>query len=184
MRKVRACPRCRYPVGEGAIRPRYWLEDGTFGFYRRGHATCPHIQDEIMEPVEHLCRRCNSSVDDNSPFCPTCEAAQVIAAPKEYARSPVTVMVENTQPFFNAGTFPKSIGNSDSKAELRGAFYAAIVVIILSLVQPGGILIVTLPLGGFLSVWMYRRFSLGAEASPRTGFRLGAFTGLFVFGLL
>jgi hypothetical protein len=160
------------------------LEDGTFGFYLRAHATCSQIQDEIMEPVEHLCPRCKSSVDDNSPFCPTCEAAQVIAAPKEYARSPVTVMVESTQPFFNAGTFPKSIGNRDAKAELRAAFYAAIVGSLLSLVQPGGSFVIALPVAGFLSVVLFRRFNLKNELPPRTGFRLGAICGLFAFGLL
>jgi hypothetical protein len=137
-----------------------------------------------MKAVEHSCPRCNSPVDDNSPFCPTCEAAQVLAAPKEYARSPVTVMVEGTPAFLNAESFAKPTGNSDAKAELRSAFYSAIVGAVLSLIQPGGGFIVTLPLGGFLSVLLYRRFSGGTEPSPRTGFRLGAISGLFVFGLL
>jgi len=137
-----------------------------------------------MKSVEHVCQRCNSSVDDNSPFCPTCEAAQVIAAPKEYARSPVTVTVEGTQPFFNAGTFPRTVGRRDAKAELRAAFYAAIVGAVLSLVQPGASFVIALPVAGFLSVVLYRRFSLKSEPSPRTGFRLGAICGLFAFGSL
>jgi hypothetical protein len=123
-------------------------------------------------------------VDDNSPFCPSCEAAQVIAAPKEYARRPVTVAVEGTSAFLNAGTHPESTGNRDAKAELRAAFYAAIVGAVLSLVQPGASFFLALPVAGFLSVVLYRRFSVKREPSSRTGFRLGAIGGLFVFGLL
>jgi hypothetical protein len=123
-------------------------------------------------------------VDDNSPFCPTCEAAQVLVATKEYTRAPVTVAVEGAPAFFNAGTFPKPTGNRDAKAELRAAFYAAIVGVVLSLVQPGASFVIALPVAGFLSVLLYRRFSLKNEPSPRTGFRLGAIGGLFVFGLL
>lgn len=137
-----------------------------------------------MDVVEHPCPRCSSSVDDNSPFCPTCEAAQVLAAPKEYSRSPVTVTVEGTPAFLNAGTFSKTTGNTNAKAELRAAFYAAIIAAVLSLIQPRGAFILTLPLGGFLSVLLYRRLSIGSEPSLRTGFRLGAISGLFVFGLL
>ncbi len=147
-------------------------------------ATAHPIQGEIIEAVEHSCPRCHSTVDDNSPFCPTCEAAQVLAAPKEYVRSPVTVTVEGTPAFSNAGSFPKSTGGRDAKAELRAAFYAAIVGAVLSLVQPGASFVIALPVAGFLSVLLYRRFSLKSEPSPRTGFRLGAIGGLFVFGLL
>jgi hypothetical protein len=108
----------------------------------------------------------------------------VRSAAKEYLRPPVTVVVEGTPAFLTAGTFSKPTGNTNARAELRAAFYAAIVAAILSLIQPGGALILALPLGGFLSVLLYRRFSLGSEPSPRTGFRLGAISGLFVFGLL
>lgn len=137
-----------------------------------------------MGPVEHLCPRCNSSVDDNSPFCPKCEAAQVRSTPKEYSRSPVTVAVEATPAFLNAGTFPKATANGDARAELRAAFYAAIVGAVLSLVQAGTGFLLALPIAGSLSVLLYRRFSLKSEPSPRTGFRLGAISGLFAFGLL
>jgi hypothetical protein len=123
-------------------------------------------------------------VDDNSSFCPTCEAAQVLVAPKEYARSQITVAVEGTPAFLNAAIFPKASGNRDAKAELRAAFYAAIVGAVLSLVQPGASFVIALPVAGFLSVLLYRRFSLKSQPSPRTGFRLGAMGGLFVFGLL
>jgi hypothetical protein len=123
-------------------------------------------------------------VDDNSPFCPACEAAQVRSTAKEYSRSPVTVTVEGTPAFLNAGTFSRAAGNRDARAELRAAFYSAIVGAVLSLVQPGASFIIALPVAGFLSVILYRRFSLKNEFSARTGFRLGAIGGLFAFALL
>jgi hypothetical protein len=123
-------------------------------------------------------------VDDDSPFCPTCEAAQVIVAPREYARSPVTVTVEGTPAFLNSGIFSKTTGSRDAKAELRAAFYSAIVGSVLSLVQPGASFVIALPVAGFLCVLLYRRFSLKSNPSRRTGFRLGAISGLFVFGLM
>ena len=48
----------------------------------------------------------------------------------------------------------------------------------------GQAFVLALPLGGVVSVLLYRRLSSGIEPSPRTGFRLGALSGLFVFGLL
>src|ERR1700754_455582 len=140
--------------------------------------------DEIMEVVEHSCPRCHSTVDDNSPFCPTCEAAQVLVAPKEYVRTPVTVGVDSAPAFLNAGAFSKSGGNRDAKPEIRAAFYAAIVGTVLSLIQPRASFVFALPVAGFLSVFLYRRFSLKSETSTRTGFRVGAIGGLFVFGLM
>lgn len=137
-----------------------------------------------MKAVEHSCPRCNSTVDDNSAFCPTCEASQVRAAAKEYFRPPVTVAIEGTPPFLTAANFAKATGNTNARAELRAAFYSAVVAAVLSMVQPGAGFILTLPLGGFLAVLLYRRFSLGCEPTPRTGFRLGAITGLFLFGLM
>lgn len=134
--------------------------------------------------MEHFCPRCHSSVDDNSPFCPTCEAAQVLAAPKEYVRSPITVTVDGASGFLNAEAFSKPARSGDAKAQMRAAFYAAIVGAVLSLVQPGASFVIALPLAGFLTLLLYRRFSLKSEVSPRAGFRLGAISGLFVFGLL
>lgn len=103
---------------------------------------------------------------------------------KEYLRPPVTVAGEGTPAFLTAAHLPNATGNADARSELRAAFYAAIVAAVLSLIQPRGGFILTLPLGGLLSVLLYRRLSLGSEPSLRTGFRLGAISGLFVFGLL
>jgi hypothetical protein len=123
-------------------------------------------------------------VDDNSAFCPTCEAAQVHATSKEYSRSPVSVAADGTPALIGAASLPGIGASADAHAKLRSAVYGAIVAAVLSLIQPGASFILALPLGGFLSVLLYRRRSVGDDAMPRAGFRLGALTGLFGFGRL
>lgn len=108
----------------------------------------------------------------------------MLAAPKEYTRSPVTVMVDGTPAFLEAGTFSRPAEVRDAKSELRAAFYAAVVGAVLSLVQPGASFVLALPVAGFLSVLLHRRFGRKSEFSARAGFRSGAISGLFVFGLL
>ena len=136
--------------------------------------------------MEHPCPRCNASVDDGSPFCPTCEAAQVRAITREYSRVPVNVAAtaSSTTMFAETGVVQSSIpAKADAHGELRSALYAGIIAAVLSMIQPASF-ILALPLGGFLSVLLYRRRSLGDDPGPRAGFRLGTFTGLFAFGLL
>lgn len=137
-----------------------------------------------MKAVEHPCPRCNSSVDDNSAFCPTCEAAQVRTPAKADLRPSISIANEDVSTFSNAGYSAKARGNPDARAELRSAFYASIVGVVLSLVQPQASFVLALPLAGFISVLLFRRLSRGTEPSLRAGFRVGAFTGLFVFGLM
>jgi hypothetical protein len=135
--------------------------------------------------VEHACPRCNASVDDSAPFCPTCEAAQIRATPREYSRGPVGVAAASSATVFaeNGAVQSRVPATADAHAELRSALYAGIIAAALSMIQPESF-ILALPLGGFLSVLLYRRRSMGDDPGRRAGFRLGAFTGLFAFGLL
>jgi hypothetical protein len=136
--------------------------------------------------VEHDCPRCNASVDDSSPFCPTCEAAQVRATTREYSRAPVSVAesASSAAVFAETGHLPsRTTAKADAHSELRSALYAGVVAAALSTIQPASF-ILALPLGGFLSVLLHRRRSMGEDPGPLAGFRLGAFTGLFAFGLL
>jgi hypothetical protein len=95
----------------------------------------------------------------------------------------VTVTIEGTPAFLNAGTFPRSTTKQHARAEPRAAFYAAVVGTVLSLIQPRASFVLA-TVAGFLSALLYRRFSFGGEPTTRAGFRLGAISGLFVFGLL
>ena len=86
--------------------------------------------------------------------------------------------------FAETGPLPSRItARADAHAELRPALYAGIIAAVLSMIQPAS-LILALPLSGFLSVLLYRRRSTGEDPRPLTGFRLGALTGLFAFGVL
>ena len=135
--------------------------------------------------MEHACPRCNAAVDDDIPFCPTCEASQIRTTAKEYFRAPINVMSEvSSVPVFLGEARPHvDQARVDGHAELRSALYAGVVGALLSMVQPLATL-VALPFAGFLSVLLYRRRSLANDPPPRMGFRLGALTGLFAFGLL
>jgi MFS family permease len=62
---------------------------------------------------------------------------------------------------------------------LRAAMAAGVIAGLLSMLPLGFIL--GLPLGGFLSVLLYRRRSWSADPSRSAGFRLGALSGLFGF---
>jgi len=62
---------------------------------------------------------------------------------------------------------------------LRAAIAAGVIAGLLSMLPLGFIL--GSPLGGFLSVLLYRRRSWSADPSRSAGFRLGALSGLFGF---
>lgn len=126
-------------------------------------------------------------MDDNSPFCPACEAAQVRTTPKADLRPAIVVAAGGTPSFSSSVPLAKNPENMDARTELRSAFYAAIIGAllnaVLTLIQPRAGFVLALPLSGFLSVLLFRRLSRGSETSAPKGFRIGAFTGLFVFGL-
>jgi len=135
--------------------------------------------------VEHACPRCNASVDDSIPFCPTCEASQIRATAKQYSHPPIKVLSETGGvPLFSVEPGPDvDHARADGHAEIRSALYAGVVGALLSMIHPLA-MAMALPFAGFLSVLFFRRRSLSNDPSPRVGFRLGALSGLFGFGLL
>ena len=64
---------------------------------------------------------------------------------------------------------------------MRAALYAGLIAALLSLLPLG--FIVGSPLGGFLSVLLYRRRSWSGDLSPSSGFRLGAVAGVFGYAI-
>lgn len=75
-----------------------------------------------------------------------------------------------------AGPLTASAAGLDRSSALRSAIAAGAVAALLSLLPLGFIL--ASPLGGFLSVLLYRRRNWVAEPTPSGGFRLGALSGL------
>lgn len=71
---------------------------------------------------------------------------------------------------------------SDRARFLRAAIYAAAIAGLLSTIR-GGVLI-AVPLAGILSVRFFRKGASEVHVPPRLGFRLGALSGLLLFGML
>jgi MFS family permease len=85
--------------------------------------------------------------------------------PEDYSTS--TINLERTRTTLDRGNV------------LRAAIAAGVIAGLLSMLPLGFIL--GSPLGGFLSVLLYRRRSWSADPSRSAGFRLGALSGLFGF---
>ena len=136
--------------------------------------------------MEHPCHHCHSVVPDTSPFCPNCGAPQIRFEGRGTALIPrlapagvphQTVAVEA----------PSTIVQSDSvvhrRASFRAAMNAGIVAAVVSVIPFKGLAYLALPLTGFLSVFLYRRYDSTVEPTPASGFRLGVWTGLVGFVL-
>ena len=65
---------------------------------------------------------------------------------------------------------------------MRAAIYAAAIGALLSTIR-GGVFI-AIPLAGILSVRFFRTGAFDPHIPPRLGFRLGALSGLLLFGML
>ena len=137
--------------------------------------------------VEHACQNCGAAVDDSSPFCPSCGASQIQFLRPESSPTVVNVqrVVLNASQALSFGLEAPPVApevvSGDSTRALRSAISAAAIAAVLSALPFGFIL--ALPLGGFLSVLLYRRRGFSRELSPAAGFRLGALTGVFAFAM-
>ncbi len=133
--------------------------------------------------MEHLCSQCAATVEDASPFCPSCGASQVRFSVSQESRGAVAVSNPTSvnQAVAAHITFPQPQVNEDSRATIRAAIYAGLIGAVLSSIPAGPNFILALPLAGFLSVLFYRRWTHGPEPRAAAGFRLGALAGLFGF---
>jgi RNA polymerase subunit RPABC4/transcription elongation factor Spt4 len=136
--------------------------------------------------VQHPCSRCGAAVDDSSPFCPTCEAPQITFESREPASEVVRLHPETVPPSPVATPLPERIAYpsraSDRARFLRAAIYAAVIAALISTIR-GGVLI-AVPLAGILAVRFFRKATFDLIVPPRLGFRLGALSGLLLFGML
>jgi hypothetical protein len=138
--------------------------------------------------VEHPCNRCGAAVDNNSPFCPTCEAPQIRFVPREAAEdavrlhpatappTPVVVPAPDPEPYRTAAAA------SERRRWLRAAIYAAAIGALLSTIRFG--VLIGMPLVGILAVRFYRSGAFVRSISPQQGFRLGALSGFLSFTML
>ena len=137
--------------------------------------------------MQHPCSRCGAAVDDNSPFCPVCEAPQITFVSRQPDPEVVRLHPETVPPSPVAAPLPERVSYHPSSASdrarfLRSAIYAAAIASLLSTIR-GGVLI-SIPLAGILSVRFYRKGAFDPQVPPQLGFRLGALSGVLLFGIL
>jgi len=136
--------------------------------------------------VQHPCSRCGAAVEDSFPFCPACSAPQITFRSRETDSEVVHLHPETAPPSPVATPFRGRVSYpsraSDRARFLRAAIYAAAIGALLSTIR-GGIFI-GIPLAGILSVRFFRKGAFDLNVPPRLGFRLGALSGLLLFGML
>jgi len=137
--------------------------------------------------VEHPCNRCGAAVDNNSPFCPACEAPQIRFEPREAVQdpvrlnpgtvppAPVVVSAPGTEPYRTA------VAAGERRRWLRASIYAGAIGGLLSII-PGGFLL-GVPLSGVLAIRFYRNGRIQIQIPRRQGFLLGALAGVFASGI-
>jgi hypothetical protein len=137
--------------------------------------------------VEHPCNRCGAAVDNNSPFCPACEAPQIRFEPREDVQDsvrlhpatapppPIVVSTPDTEPY-------RAAAANERKRWLRAAIYAGAIGALLSTIHYG--VLIGMPLVGILAVRFYRSGAFVRSISSQQGFRLGALSGFFSFAML
>lgn len=137
--------------------------------------------------MEHPCNRCGAAVDNNSPFCPACEAPQIRFEPRESSQDAVRLHPATVPPAPIVVGAPAPApyravtSASERRRWLRAAIYAAAIGALLGPVPYG--LLIGMPLVGILAVRFYRSgFVRGI--SPQQAFRLGALSGFFSFAML
>jgi hypothetical protein len=136
--------------------------------------------------VEHLCYKCQTSIDETLPFCPHCGAPQIRVASPEADESqnmtpgPPDVPAEVTQPAPWPGgaaayTPPSAIQwDLAWKGALVSGLGAALLTALPFLALGCGLWLLGC---GALSVWLYQRRVPGTVVTPGMGMRIGAVAG-------
>lgn len=133
--------------------------------------------------VEHLCYKCQTSIDESLPFCPHCGAPQIRVAPPDKEASPVESGGTPAPPASWMAETPAYLPNAIQwSAAWKGALLAGLVAALLTAMPRVSYGCCLWLLGaGALSVWLYQRRVAGALVTPGMGMRLGALTGVFTF---
>ncbi len=134
--------------------------------------------------MEHLCHKCGLNVEDGKPFCSQCGAPQIRVTVPEALAEPVLASDGVPSPPEAGLLLPVISASSVAEGwsrDLKPCALAAAVAVILTFL---GLNPFVAALGaGLLAVVLSRRRVTGNLIQPTTGVRLGALSGLLLFGM-
>ncbi len=136
--------------------------------------------------MDHPCHKCGNSIEDGKPFCAQCGAPQIrvaipeaLAAPILAADGPTPSRVDETGMILP--TIPASSVSGGLSRDIKPCSLAAALALVLTFL---GLNPFVAALGaGSLAVVLSRRGGTGILIRPTAGARLGALTGLLLFGM-
>jgi hypothetical protein len=134
--------------------------------------------------VDHLCYKCQTSIDETLPFCPHCGAPQIrVATPDE----DVPAQPNTATPYVSPSSWPPASQSHQPNAiqwnlAAKGAMLAGLISAGLSALPIMGLGCCLWLLGaGALAVWLYQQRIPGTSITPGMGMRIGALSGAIGF---
>jgi hypothetical protein len=134
--------------------------------------------------VDHLCYKCQTSIDESLPFCPHCGAPQIrVAMPEDDAPASPNAVTPNVSPAtWGAAPPPYQPHAIQWDVAWKGAFLTGAIAGILTAAPIVSVGCCLWLLGaGALAVSLYQRRIPGAFVTPGMGMRLGALSGMCGF---
>ncbi len=145
--------------------------------------------------MEHVCHQCGASVEDGRPFCRQCNGPQIRVAVAE--AEPVSVvdgdpegdsapdlpspsLATNLSAAFRDPYKPASYsaGAIDWARAWRASAFAVLLAAVLTILPFGAPVALGIVIGGFLSVFFYRRTMPVPNLTWGAGARVGALSGI------
>jgi len=129
--------------------------------------------------VDHLCYKCQTSIDETLPFCPHCGAPQIrVAIPEEDAPASPNVSPSSWPP----PPPPYQPNAIQWKLAAKGALLSGLISAGLAGMPKLGLGCCLWMLGaGALAVWLYQQRIPGLVITPGMGMRIGALSGAIGF---
>ena len=136
--------------------------------------------------MDHLCYKCQTSIDETLPFCPHCGAPQIrVASPEEDASQATSPVSPDAAPQILTPSAwtpggPAHLSPATIQWELawKGALLSGLAAAVLTAMPVMGLGCCLWLLGaGAFSVWLYQRRVPGTFVTPGMGMRIGAVSG-------